>query len=302
MATAFASKASQTLMTPEPHYLPGYRGHCPHYKFTLGQTYGKLTSQLLTCPEWARSGQTLLQPNCCAHAQGDPLEECCEAKTGLFACRTIPGYTGFIPRAQNYYAKTYCKICKEAGHEFARQLARGTGGMQVWQHVAASPKDAEPESELPPAKKMPRLAASSKASATGQPRWVPKPHGVPAAAGNDGAPQKYFVPGFTGFVPRARYLIGASYPTLTRRAWEEFGRMLQKQQRQAPPGSGTPRKREGPAFPPLAKTYPTDKGLLPHYKGYVPGYKFRFGHTYGHLTYDALGRSWVEKLASDRLP
>lgn len=27
----------------------------------------------------------------------------------------------------------------------------------------------------------------------------------------------------------------------------------------------------GDPLPPLAKTYPTDRGLLPHYRGYVPG-------------------------------
>nr|XP_056711854.1 protein FAM166B [Euleptes europaea] len=301
MAAAFAPKASKSLMTPEPHYLPGYGGHCPRYKFTMGQTYGALTSQLLTGPEGARPGQLLLQPNCCPQAPDGHLEEGagehCRANTSLFSCRTIPGYTGFIPRAQNHFAKTYSQICKEAGQEFARQLVRGAGGWQTVCQVIASPQDIKPEFELPTAKEKPRLADSP----PGVPTSAFKLHGASAAA-EDGGPPKHFISGFTGFVPRARYLMGANYPTLTRRAWAEFRQMLRKQRPETPPEKSAEKKSRGPVLPPLVKTYPTDKGLLPHYRGYVPGYKFQFGRTYGHLTYDALGRSTQEKLMPDRLP
>lgn len=77
--------------------------------------------------------------------------------------------------------------------------------------------------------------------------------------------------GFTGFIPRARYLIGASYPTLAHRACDEFRRMLRKQQQETSLESCACGKSGGQAFPPLAMTYPTDRGLLPHYRGYVPG-------------------------------
>lgn len=30
-----------------------------------------------------------------------------------------------------------------------------------------------------------------------------------------------------------------------------------------------------------------------------PGYKFQFGHTYGHLTHDALGQTTLEKQVLD---
>ncbi|KAJ7335109.1 hypothetical protein JRQ81_013050 [Phrynocephalus forsythii] len=52
---------------PLAHTLPllpcRYGGHCPRYKFTMGQTYGKLTGQLLSSPEVAPPGRGLLQPN-----------------------------------------------------------------------------------------------------------------------------------------------------------------------------------------------------------------------------------------------
>ncbi|XP_015261021.1 PREDICTED: protein FAM166B [Gekko japonicus] len=280
---------------------PPYAGHCPHYKFALGQTYGKLTSQQLTGPEGACHGQRLLQPNWCPRAHLDLPEEGVGeghgANASLFSCCTIPGYTGFIPRAQHYFAKTYSQICKEAGQEFARQLVRGAGGRQA-RPVALTPQDVTPEVDLPPGEEKPRLAASPRG-----PSCASKPHPAPAAV-EDGGPQKYFISGFTGFVPRARYLIGASYPTLSRQAWAEFRQTLRKHQQEASLEGGAHRRSDGRALPPLVvKTYPTDKGLLPHYQGYVPGYKFRFGRTYGHLTYDALGRSTPEeKLTPGHLP
>uniref|UniRef100_A0ACB8EPK6 Uncharacterized protein n=1 Tax=Sphaerodactylus townsendi TaxID=933632 RepID=A0ACB8EPK6_9SAUR len=255
--------------------------------------------------EGARPGQLHLQPHRCPHGPHGCLEEGARehqgANTSLFTCRTIPGYTGFIPRAQNHFAKTYTQICKQAGQEFARQLARDAGRGQGHQ-VTASPQDVKLNFELPTAEEKPQLPAAGKASSRGVPAGAFKPHGAPAAAEEDDGPPRHFIPGFTGFVPRARYLIGAGYPTLTRRAWAEFRQMLRKQRHEIPPEMGAQTQSDSRVLPPLVKTYPTDKGLLPHYQGYVPGYKFRFGRTYGHLTYDALGRSLPEKLVPDRLP
>ncbi|XP_060092631.1 ciliary microtubule inner protein 2B [Heteronotia binoei] len=300
MALAPPRHASPSLTTPQPHYLPGYRGHCPRLKFTLGETYGKLTSQLLSSPEGPCHGQLLLQSTWIPPAYRGLVEE--EAGEGpganasFFSSCTIPGYTGFIPRAQNHFAKTYGQVCKEAQQEFARQLARGAGERRACQAARTPPQDAKPEFDLPPAEE--KLPVATPAP----PGPSCAPHREPDAAAEGGEPQKSFVPGFTGFIPRARYLIGASYPSLTRRAWAEFRQMLRKEGQETSWESSARWKGNGQVLPPLVKTYPADKGLLPHYQGYVPGYKFRFGHTYGHLTYDALGRSTPEKLTlPDRL-
>nr|XP_028603946.1 protein FAM166B isoform X1 [Podarcis muralis] len=270
MATVFAPKASQILMTPEPHYIPGYGGYCPRYKFMLGQTYGKLTSQLLTSPEADHSGRLLLQPNCSPRdTEAPPEQNESGGKLPLLGRRTIPGYTGFIPRSQNHFAKTYSEICKEASSEFARQLLRGAGQREAWMAAGGeSPKDTKPESHsLTPKCKTP-LAAVSKAAAPYVSRYAFRPQGSPYSL-EDSNPQRHFISGFTGFIPRAQYLIGASYPVITHRALAEFDRMRWRQ-RQGPSGSSCDAQKGGNALPPLTKTYPTDMGLLPHYRGYVP--------------------------------
>lgn len=102
---------------------------------------------------------------------------------------------------------------------------------------------------------------------------------------DDTDPQKFFMSGFTGYVPRARFLFGASFPVLTNQALQEFGQKCSKGRVQKDPKPLSPLPR--PNFQNL--------GLLPHYGGYVPGYKFQFGGTFGHLTHDALGLGTTQK-------
>ncbi|XP_076791228.1 ciliary microtubule inner protein 2B isoform X3 [Arvicanthis niloticus] len=102
---------------------------------------------------------------------------------------------------------------------------------------------------------------------------------------DDTDPQKFFMSGFTGYVPRARFLFGSSFPVLTSQALQEFGQTRSPGRAQKDPKPLSPLPR--PNFQNL--------GLLPHYGGYVPGYKFQFGGTFGNLTHDALGHSGTQK-------
>lgn len=68
-------------------------------------------------------------------------------------------------------------------------------------------------------------------------------------------------PGFTGYVPRARFLFGSSFPVLTNQALQEFGQKCSKGRVQKDP------KR----LSPLPRPNLQNLGLLPHYGGYVPG-------------------------------
>lgn len=70
-------------------------------------------------------------------------------------------------------------------------------------------------------------------------------------------------PGFTGYVPRARFLFGSSFPVLTNQALQEFGQTCSRGRVQKDPKPLSPLPR--PNFQNL--------GLLPHYGGYVPGEK-----------------------------
>ncbi|XP_007895358.1 protein FAM166B isoform X2 [Callorhinchus milii] len=127
MAKQFPPKISSILMTPDPHYIPGYGGYCPQYKYSVGQSYGKLTSKLLTDPGIARSGRLILQPT---HLPAPSIDE--GTNHQLRSCKVswadqklndvmIPGYTGFIPNMEHYFSKTYTKTCKDAIRQFERE-------------------------------------------------------------------------------------------------------------------------------------------------------------------------------------
>ncbi|CAM4568701.1 unnamed protein product [Caretta caretta] len=288
MAAAFAPKLGRSLASPDPHHGAGSAGYCPP-----NESCGQLISPLPTSPEVAGSSQLMLQPAPWPCHGAQPVQQagellgtrpaCWGAGAQPLGCCVIPGYTGFIPRAQNLFAKTYSEICKEARSDFARQQLRAAGQEQELQKAGRLPQGTK--GKLLTAKyRTPGLAAA--------PYGLPfafQPQGSPYSM-EDNNPHKCFISGFTGFVPRARFLIGAGYPLTTHRALVEFG-----QNRGSRPEAG----KGSTVLPPLLKSYPTDMGLLPHYAGYVPGYKFQFGHTYGQLTHNALGLSTLEKQMAD---
>lgn len=39
-----------SILTPQPNYIPGYTGYCPQYKYRVGDTYGSLTHKVLIDP------------------------------------------------------------------------------------------------------------------------------------------------------------------------------------------------------------------------------------------------------------
>ncbi|NXD14070.1 F166B protein, partial [Nothocercus nigrocapillus] len=258
-----------------------YTGYCPHYKFSVGKTYGQQTSQLLSSPEVPRPGQLVLLPTRWSCRGTEPPDlpgepgACGEPGAQPLSSIVIPGYTGFIPRSQHFFAKTFSEIYKEAKSDFAKQRLRAAGRELAWLKTQPLPQDPAQE---PPARRA----------------WLHdyQPQRSPYSMEDDD-PQKYFIPGFTGFVPRARFLIGKSYPITTNQALLEFNQMALKE------GGRSATKEGSTILPPLGKTYPTETGLPPHYAGYVPGYKFQFGHTYGHLTHNALGLSTLEKQMPD---
>ncbi|XP_026518887.1 protein FAM166B [Terrapene carolina triunguis] len=290
MAAAFAPKLGRSLASPDPPHGPGYAGYCPRYTFSPGTTYGRL----LGSPEVAGSSQPVLRPARWPCAGAPPVGQaeallgtrpaCWGAGAHPLGCCVIPGYTGFIPRAQNLFAKTYSEICKEARSDFARQQLRAAGKEQELQNAGRLPQGTK--GKLLTAKYRTPVPA---AAAPYVSPFAFQPQGSPYSM-EDNNPHKCFISGFTGFVPRARFLIGAGYPLTTHRALVEFG-----QTRGSRPEAG----KGSPVLPPLLKSYPTDMGLLPHYAGYVPGYKFQFGHTYGQLTHNALGLSTLEKQMGD---
>ncbi|XP_067399671.1 ciliary microtubule inner protein 2B [Emydura macquarii macquarii] len=301
---AFAAQLSPGLAAAHPPHEPGPAGHCPQDQPSLAKTVGKLAPWLLASPEVARSSQLVLHPTrCpCPCMAGEPMERaeallgtrpaCWGAGAQPLGCGVIPGYTGFIPRAQNLFAKTYTEICKEARSNLAMQQLRAMRKEQELQNAGRLPQGTQQQGKFLTATYRTPLPPVAAAAAPYVSPYAFQLLGSPYSM-EENNPHKCFISGFTGFVPRARFLIGAGYPLTTHRALVEFSHMAHDRGGKPEAGKGSP------VLPSLLKAYPTDMGLLPHYAGYVPGYKFQFGHTYGHLTHNALGLSTLEKQLAD---
>nr|XP_026270447.1 protein FAM166B isoform X1 [Urocitellus parryii] len=275
---AVSSNFIPGLSPLNPHYIPGYTGHCPLLRFSMGQTYGQLTGQLLRGPPglaWPPPHRTLLPPIRSPRSLELPRKSL-PPRHGheRLSSSMIPGYTGFVPQAQFIFAKNCNQVWAEALNGFT-QWHGGQGSKKLSKEAKGEKdkeKDQEPMSELElEAEKKPELKREKQQAS---------PYSM-----DDTDPQKFFMSGFTGYVPRARFLFGSSFPVLTNQALQEFGQKNSMGRAQ----------KDSKTLPPLPRTYLQNLGLLPHYGGYVPGYKFQFGHTFGHLTHDALGLSTTQK-------
>ncbi|KAF4025469.1 hypothetical protein G4228_017483 [Cervus hanglu yarkandensis] len=244
----------------------------------MGQTYGQMTGQLLRGSPglaWPPAHRTLLPPIRPPRSP-EPRRRSLPVMRGheRLSSSMVPGYTGFVPQAQFIFAKNCSQVWAEALNGFT-QCSGGQGSQELPEEAKGEKdveKDHEPKPEAEPeAEKEPEL---------GQEAEQASPYSM-----DDSDPRKFFMSGFTGYVPRARFLFGSSFPVLSNQALLEFGEMKS-------PG----RSRKDPKhLPALSRTYPQHLGLLPKYGGYVPGYKFQFGRTYGHLTQDALALSTLQK-------
>ncbi|XP_069820954.1 ciliary microtubule inner protein 2B [Dendropsophus ebraccatus] len=302
MAAIYPPKISPMLMTSDPHYIPGYGGYCPQYKYNLGKTYGKLTGQLLTSPDVRHSGQLVLQSSPYPPPRHEiNLDTTNRRKPRLgdkkLSWSMIPGYTGFIPRSQKFFAKTYAETTRDALTDFKTDQDHQQGHLkeQILVSKLQSGQQAprtEHEKQLITARYRTPLPALSKDPA---PYVSPNAFQIQVSPYymEEEDPNKYFISGYTGYVPRSRFLIGTGYPITTNRAITEFDQMTLKKGAKIGDHHGP---REGNrALSDQSHIYLEQLGLLPRYTGYVPGYKFQYGHTYGYLTQNALGQSTLEK-------
>ncbi|XP_041816622.1 protein FAM166B [Chelmon rostratus] len=241
------------LLTPEPHYIPGYTGHCPQLRWGVGKSYSKLTAELLTSTEVKHTSRLVLRRG---HAPPTESDLILRGIPDTDSKKTIPGYTGWIPRRQNYFACTYTETCRKVLSEFYQDRCAKTHWRST--DLPAVVNNHQCERPKPP------LTAISDTVITYEPLKPPS-----STTPDDDDPRKYFISGF---------LVGKGYPIMTNQALIQFG----KQQRSDPKGQ------KDSTITPLPKIYPSNRGVVPSFTGHIPGYRFMYGHTFGQLSKNAL--------------
>ncbi|KAL4218733.1 hypothetical protein ACF0H5_021321 [Mactra antiquata] len=274
-----------------------YGGFCPQFKYQIGETFGKTTSKLLRDDAVASSGQLVLAEIRANSAPGpsmDTRSELLKSRTHSWGDQKlmeqmIPGYTGFIPRAEHFFGKRYAVNCHGAISDFERDHRKHKSNadeLRLSEAIQSGKIDKDAVPNLPPIRSK-YITPLKPVSAEAKPyisRSMVKSAESPFYMANDNE-MKRFMSGYTGFVPRSRPRLGMGYPIITHEALNEFT-------------SDTARLQGLKSEPitihrPVAQVrdskhiYPVESGLVPHYTGHIPGQKFRYGDTFGHSTENA---------------
>lgn len=286
------------LQTKEPHYLPRYTGFLPQYKYRIGKTYGRHSVEILSDNNVKKSGNLVLQPLNFGKSNNtvDRRREILSSRSVRFGSKTLradmlPGYTGYIPKNQHYFAKRYGEICRSslAQHEVEQQENKKKQKeiQQIFQlqtgeklPLTAYDKSVLLQKQLTPLKPIARTPKKHHF-----PVQIPT-HGSPYSLPNDDE-NKWFKTGFTGFVPHTRDLIALDYKRQCETGLKSFSdhqKLIRSQPRTV---EGIPPS-ERPQTETKHNIYPVDRGMLPAYTGYIPGYKYMIGRTYGQDTYNIL--------------
>ncbi|XP_037547962.1 protein FAM166B [Nematolebias whitei] len=177
-----SSKFSKNVL----HVIPGYTGYCPQLKFHIGKSYGKLTSQLL---KETHSGR--LQVLSAETSTSLP------SILGNDSYRIVPGYTGFIPRCEEYIGCTYSTMCQKALTEFHQETQERIRRRSLNLPLVGSQHIDRPK---PPVKAICSTVPCYESLNT----FIPgKPYHM-----DEDDPQKYIITGFTGHVPKSHFLSG----------------------------------------------------------------------------------------------
>ncbi|CAN9504931.1 unnamed protein product [Ophioblennius macclurei] len=199
------SQLSKTLLTPYPHYIPGYTGYCPQFKYNFAKPYGKMTNKLLTSPDVNHSDNLVLANN---RLPLRPHITDCNLRT------VIPGFTGFIPKTRDYFGcsyEAYRKACCDSYDEQQETSRRRSSSLPSARGYCCQ------QIERP---KLPLTSICDDVFPY-DPTKCFTPFANPYAMVDDN-PHKYFIPGFTGHVPQARFLFGKGFPGTTKEALIQF--------------------------------------------------------------------------------
>ncbi|XP_035684040.1 protein FAM166B-like [Branchiostoma floridae] len=283
------------LMTPDPYHTPGYLGYCPQFKYQIGSTFGNTTHRLLTNPNVAASGSSVLTDTFPRLSQGVDKAAFIRTRTASWGDqklteKMVPGYTGYIPKMQNhYFGSRYADTCGSAiadfesdqrGHTAKRDHMRTLTALQTGKlKPDDSQKNLITASYQTPLKPIARQAKPY--YSPGSLQHIKSPYRMSNAEA-----KKNFMSGYTGFVPKARGLMGMGYPVVTNAALCEFTNEMGKNRTLKTQPITIKRETKGKME--TQAIYPEGSGLVPHYTGHIPAQKFKFGDTFGHSTYNAL--------------
>ena len=179
--------------------------------------------------------------------------------------------TGFIPKGQNYFGDRYAESSRYAISSFENDQQLYQSKINELQTLSRHQTNDSDRQNFTTAQNTTPLIPIANKAAPFLPAYAKK-HSVSPFALPHGHPNKYFMSGYMGFVPRSEKYFGQGYPINTKRALIEFAedgmRMQETQQKSF---TLEPPEREKTAPMDQYAIYPKSTGLIPHYTGHIPG-------------------------------
>ncbi|KAH8263957.1 hypothetical protein KR038_010347 [Drosophila bunnanda] len=301
-------------ITPEPHLVPGYTGHCVGDRYRVGRTYGRQSHKLLIDPCVSHAPELIVAP---IHTKGGLKDYPTPHELKVLRTREdlvdsvyrhpiLPGYAGFVPNLARQVGKRYLAAASAgvADHETLMELYRCESRTLRHRDLLESGKglfDRKINERLLPKAyyRSPLIPVTGVSKGIKDEVCPPKteklcyskftsPHFL-----EDEDDDKYIINGYAGHIPMAVTRFGESNQVLTHRALCSFSDYMYKKKRDS---WCCGQDLSGPAVtcPPVGHfvVYHTTDGMVPSYAGHVPGEMYKFGRTYGKTTYDA--KRWLE--------
>ncbi|KAG5323050.1 U605 protein, partial [Acromyrmex heyeri] len=123
------------LITADPHFIPGYSGYCPQFRFNYGETYAKATHKLLLDPTINHAKTLVLTDRAVTDCERpsksdiDVVNARLKRTAALFIHPMLPGYKGFIPGSNVRLGQRYAVHATEGLADFERQQLKNKAAL-----------------------------------------------------------------------------------------------------------------------------------------------------------------------------
>ncbi|KAM4663150.1 ciliary microtubule inner protein 2A isoform 2-T2 [Discoglossus pictus] len=270
-------ESKSSILNPDPYFLPGYTGFVPKLQYKLGESYGSATRHLLAEPT-TRSSQPIL-----SQITKTDLQRTYEPPKPTSQIVIIPPPASELSPSELYppghavhvlqkqYGASIRKTTTDSREKSIGLSAEKETQTRLGPETILKSYNIEPLEYMRPALKSDTfLPVCIKPSTLDLPKPI----------------QRKAILGYTGYIPYSIWKIGERYIPMVQHCMEEFDQM---QIRIRFPLS-VKERRTKPSYWPATRIY-SPAGLVPHYTGYIPGYRHHFGASYGNTTRQLYWRS-----------
>lgn len=298
----------ELVSSPNPHFIPGYTGFCPQYKYRLGNTYGTTTHKVLLDPTVHHSEKLVLSDRTIDdfdtyHPPARDIDIVNQRHGDtIYKHPMVPGYEGLVPYEHAQFGQRYTVQATEALSTFeqqqnlnriAQRQIKKIGYLQDnrWDPKTLEDKQlAQSQFKLPLLEVRPECVSILRQLETTESPITPPLQSASPYFSDNGDPDKYLKSGFTGHVPFGYASFGKTNETMTNSALCDFTNNYRKRlsNEWAPVQIDRP---EPPTLLQPSEIYHKHVGQLPNYTGHIPGAIFRYGKTYGNDSRDA--KRWL---------